>query len=92
MAIPFRLIVASVVLFATGVIQEVREKPNPSYAWRLPAGFPVPRVPADNPMSEAKVELGRYLFYDKQLSFNRQQSCASCHEQARAFTDGRATP
>ena len=89
MAIPFRLIVASVVLFATGVIQEVREKPNP-YTWRLPAGFPVPRVPADNPMSEAKVELGRYLFYDRQLSFNRQQSCASCHEQARAFTDGRA--
>jgi cytochrome c peroxidase len=41
-------------------------------------------------MSAAKVDLGRYLFYDKRLSFNQKQSCASCHQQARAFTDGRA--
>jgi cytochrome c peroxidase len=32
------------------------------YQWNLPKGFPKPYVPADNPMSEAKVELGRYLF------------------------------
>jgi cytochrome c peroxidase len=61
-----------------------------AYRWQLPPDFPQPRVPADNPMSEAKVELGRYLFYDKRLSFNQKQSCASCHQQARAFTDGRA--
>ena len=53
-------------------------------------GFPPPSVPADNPMSDAKVELGRHLFYDTRLSGNGTQSCASCHEQARAFTDGRA--
>jgi len=41
-------------------------------------------------MSDAKVELGRHLFYDKRLSFNQKQSCASCHQQSRAFTDGRA--
>ena len=41
-------------------------------------------------MSEAKVELGRYLFYDTRLSGNGTQSCGTCHEQARAFTDGRA--
>jgi cytochrome c peroxidase len=41
-------------------------------------------------MSDVKVELGRYLFYDKRLSFNQKQSCASCHQQSRAFTDGRA--
>ncbi|MBK9516898.1 MAG: di-heme enzyme [Anaeromyxobacter sp.] len=61
-----------------------------AYAWDLPAGFPVPPVPADNPMSDVKVELGRRLFYDARLSGNQTQSCASCHEQARAFTDGRA--
>lgn len=60
-----------------------------AYAWRLPAGFPEPRVPDDNPMNDAKVELGRRLFYDVRLSGNRTQSCASCHVQARAFTDGR---
>ncbi len=57
--------------------------------WNVPAGFPVPRVPADNPMSEAKVSLGRHLFYDKRLSGNQTQSCASCHRQEAAFSDGR---
>lgn len=60
------------------------------YPWRLPAWMPEPRVPADNPMSEAKVELGRHLFYDRRLSANGTLSCASCHVQAKAFTDGRA--
>jgi cytochrome c peroxidase len=52
-------------------------------------GFPVPRAPADNPMSAARVDLGRRLFYDTRLSGNRTQACAACHQQARAFTDGR---
>jgi len=62
------------------------------YRWRLPSWLPPPVVPADNPMSEAKVELGRHLFYDKRLSADGSMSCATCHEQARAFSDGRATP
>ncbi len=62
------------------------------YAWRLPAGFPLPRVPQNNPMSAEKVELGRYLFYDPRLSVNESISCSSCHLQALAFTDGRALP
>jgi cytochrome c peroxidase len=61
------------------------------YKWDLPRGFPPPRVPADNPMSNAKVQLGRYLFYDTRMSANGKQSCASCHRQELAFTDGRAT-
>lgn len=63
---------------------------RPAYAWHLPAGFPEPLVPTDNPMSDVKVELGRRLFYDTRLSGNQTYACASCHEQARAFTDGRA--
>jgi cytochrome c peroxidase len=42
-------------------------------------------------MSDAKVRLGRHFFYDKRLSGNGAQSCASCHRQELAFTDGRAT-
>jgi cytochrome c peroxidase len=61
------------------------------YRWDLPQGFPPPLVPADNPMSDLKVELGRHLFYDTRLSGNETQSCASCHRQELAFTDGRAT-
>ena len=63
---------------------------EPGYAWVLPQGFPVPEVPADNPMSAAKVELGRRLFYDVRLSGNQTFSCASCHRQELAFSDGRA--
>jgi cytochrome c peroxidase len=59
------------------------------YEWNLPTGFPLPAVPADNPMTIAKVELGRHLFYDRRLSENGTYSCATCHEQARAFTDGK---
>jgi cytochrome c peroxidase len=50
----------------------------------------MPVIPADNPMSVAKVDLGRRLFHDTRLSGNRTFSCASCHEQGKAFTDGRA--
>jgi len=64
--------------------------PPPAYEWRLPPGFPVPRVPADNPMTPAKVELGRRLFYDRVLSGNGTYACSSCHRQELAFTDGRA--
>jgi cytochrome c peroxidase len=61
-----------------------------AWQWSLPPGFPVPKVSADNPMSAAKVELGRHLFYDTRLSGNGTFSCASCHVQRRAFTDGLA--
>ena len=61
-----------------------------SYVWELPGNAPQPAVPADNPMSTAKVELGRWLFHDTRLSGNKTMSCASCHIQALAFTDGRA--
>lgn len=69
-------------------LQPRSEVSAPAYAWKLPPGLPPPHVPADNPMSDAKVELGRHLFYDTRLSRNGTQSCASCHQQARAFTDG----
>ncbi|WP_437630836.1 MbnH family di-heme enzyme [Sorangium sp. So ce854] len=59
-----------------------------AYAWGLPPGYPVPKVPEDNPMSAAKVELGRRLFYDRRLSGNGTYACGSCHLQELAFTDG----
>ena len=60
------------------------------YQWQIEPNFPLPDVPIDNPMSDIKVELGRRLFYDTRLSANNTMSCASCHIQALAFTDGRA--
>jgi len=60
------------------------------FDWGLPTWVPPPLVPADNPMTREKVELGRHLFYDPRLSADESQSCATCHHQDKAFTDGRA--
>jgi len=60
------------------------------FTWQLPRGFLTPAVPADNPMSAAKVALGRRLFFETRLSANGRYSCASCHDPRRAYTDGRA--
>ncbi len=64
---------------------------SPAFDWRLPHGVAPPPVPADNPMTEAKVALGRRLFYDADLSIDGTMSCATCHEQRHAFTDTNAT-
>ena len=60
------------------------------FDWRLPPGFAAPPVPETNPVTAEKAELGRRLFYDVRLSVNGTGSCASCHQQPLAFTDGRS--
>ena len=66
------------------------QKTTAEYKWPIPKGYPKPQVPTDNPMSEAKVKLGRFLFYDKKLSANQTQSCATCHQQDKAFSESLA--
>ena len=46
-------------------------------------------VPAGNPLTREKIELGRRLFFDTRLSVDGTMSCGSCHDPKRAFTDGR---
>jgi len=58
-----------------------------AFNFHLPPGFPSPVIPADNPMSPAKVELGRYLFYDLRMSVNGEGSCSTCHIQRYGFTN-----
>lgn len=50
-------------------------------------GLPVPPIPNDNKLTVQTVKLGRMLFYDKQLSKDGSQSCASCHQQKDGFSD-----
>lgn len=45
-------------------------------------------VPAGNPQSDAKIELGKLLFFDPRLSGNNQISCATCHAPDKGFSDG----
>ncbi len=51
-----------------------------------PAGY----IPADNPQTAKKIELGRWLFFDKRLSKTNTVACANCHMPGLAFTDGQA--
>lgn len=77
-------------LLVTACSDDASEPAASAFEWELPPGFPTPNVPADNPMTNAGVELGRHLFYDTRLSGNQTQSCGSCHLQEYAFTDGLA--
>jgi cytochrome c peroxidase len=58
-----------------------------TYRFPVPATFPQPDLPADNPLSVEGIEAGRRLFTDARLSGNRTQSCASCHHPDAAFSD-----
>ena len=77
-----RRMLATLALAATMGVQAAWE-------WPLPAWVPRPVVPADNPMSVEKVELGRALFHDTRLSVSGSTACATCHQQKAGFTDGR---
>ncbi len=48
--------------------------------------------PANNPSTEAKIALGRLLFFDPILSSTKDVSCATCHNPRFGWTDGRANP
>lgn len=57
------------------------------YALKPPLGLPKLPVPADNPLTRAKIALGRKLFYDRRLSFNNTFSCAICHVPEQGFSN-----
>lgn len=88
---PIVLTIVFVLTFwlSTNLSRVLSASSNPSldYVWEIPAWMPKPVIPADNPMTKEKVKLGRYLFYEKRLSVNKEFSCASCHIQAFAFSD-----
>ena len=60
----------------------------------VPAGFsagtPRTLAPADNALTEDRAQLGRRLFFDKQLSRTGEVACASCHLSDHAFSDPNA--
>src|SRR5687768_4274680 len=75
--------------------KHVLELPSTPYRYAkidLPTHFTQPwrnhdNTPPDNPLTDDGATLGRVLFYDTRLSANNTTSCASCHVQARAFSD-----
>jgi cytochrome c peroxidase len=58
----------------------------------VPLGLPPRSVPPDNPLTEARVALGRKLFFDPILSVDRTVACATCHRPERGLSSGEARP
>lgn len=56
-----------------------------------PKGLPPVAIPTDNPMTDAKVELGKQLYFDKRLSKDNTLSCATCHDPAKGWSNGETT-
>jgi cytochrome c peroxidase len=73
------------------------KKPEPEKAVEPPytppslAAYEAMAIPADNPMTLAKVELGKQLYYDKRLSGDGTLACYSCHLKENGLTDGKPT-
>lgn len=61
-----------------------------AYELEYPDWLGTMAIPADNPMTEAGVELGRKLFFDPILSLDSTMSCGSCHNPSLAFQDNLA--
>ena len=73
-------------LFLFGFPSEVEDIiPRSNWPLGLEPDF---RIPKDNPLTEEKVRLGKYLFFDKRLSLDESLSCATCHDPAQGFSNG----
>lgn len=58
----------------------------PAFAGKLEPLGPVP-VPAENPQTVEKVELGKMLFFDRRLSGDGTMSCGTCHDPEKGYSD-----
>ncbi|MCA9067416.1 MAG: cytochrome-c peroxidase, partial [Planctomycetaceae bacterium] len=57
---------------------------------KVPAGLPEIPYPKDNPQTEAKIKLGKQLYFDKRLSSDNTISCASCHDPEKGWSNADA--
>lgn len=57
------------------------------YTIEIPPFFPPMDIPADNPLTEEGIELGRLLFWEKELSADGSMSCGSCHLPSHGFAE-----
>lgn len=69
--------------------EQERTSGTPLADFSAPFYFGLFELPSDNPLTREGVELGRMLFYDVRFSLDSTVSCATCHQQSKAFSDGR---
>lgn len=54
-------------------------------------GYEAMKAPPENPMTQAKIDLGKMLYYDKRLSGDGSRACYTCHLKEHGLTDGKPT-
>ena len=79
-------LVAGLVFVSEGTNLFAKEK----QVVELPLGLEPFKVPADNPLTKAKIELGKQLYFDKRLSSDNTVSCASCHDPNKGWSNDEA--
>lgn len=57
------------------------------YQLDIPLGLKPMKIPADNPLTVEKVELGKQLFFDPRLSIDKTVSCATCHDPKHGWSN-----
>lgn len=60
------------------------------YKLKIPLGLKKFKIPKDNPLTAAKIELGKQLYFDGRLSRDNTISCASCHDPKKGWSNGEA--
>ena len=87
-----KILASSMIIIVLSIFYACNPDENPAVFDNTPYkieynGLPTPDLPSDNVITVEGVTLGRMLFYEKMLSKNSIQSCATCHVQIDGFSD-----
>lgn len=81
------VVVGLAFVFASRFVQAADE-PKSDAVTKVPLGLDPLPIPADNPQTAAKIELGKQLYFDPRLSLDGTISCATCHDPAKGWSNG----
>jgi len=82
------VVLAALVVCATAAILSGETKSAGSAKAKELAPLPPVPIPADNPQTPEKIELGRMLYFDPRLAGDSSISCAKCHAPEKGFSNG----
>ena len=85
----------SILVVAVGMVcivassfAQAADEPKGDVFTKVPLGLDPLPIPADNPQTAAKIELGKQLYFDPRLSYDGTISCATCHDPAKGWSNG----
>jgi len=85
-----RFVVCTVTFWALGAAAAGIAAASDADLAKPPLGLKALTIPADNPLTAEKVELGKQLYFDKRLSRDDTIACASCHDPKKGWSNGEA--